>query len=207
MAVINTDRITLIPAMIEFVELLIAEEYARAGKLLDVSVPHGWPSDVEARDGLHHHLQAMKDDAREGLWRIRLIVLRETRTVAGSINLKGQPRESGDVEIGWGVNPEYRRQGIATESAREVIAWAFDQEGVRRIIATIPEDNIASRRVAERLGMRLTDERKRGLPVWELDKLASNLSIKLKGAHVEGRFARAREARRPARSGLIVGRR
>ena len=205
MTVINTDRITLIPATIEFVELLIAQRYERAGKLLNISVPHGWPSDVEARDGLIHHLRAMKDDARESLWRIRLIVLRETRAIIGSINLKGQPTENGDVEIGWGVNPEYRKQRIATEAAREVIAWAFSQDAVRRIIATIPEDNIASQRVAKHLGMRLTNGRKRGLPVWALDKSASLLSIKLKRAHVDEMFAHARQMSPAECCGLVGG--
>lgn len=205
MTVINTDRITLIPATIEFAELLIAQHYERAGNLLNVSVPHGWPNDIEAREGLAHHLRAMKDDARERLWRIRLIVLRESREVIGSINLKGQPVENGDVEIGWGVSPEYRKQGIATEAAREVIAWAFNQEGVRRVIATIPEENIASRRVAERLGMRLTDERKRGLPVWVLDESASQIFIKLKREHVDEMFAHSRETSPAECCGLIGG--
>lgn len=206
MVVLNTDRITLIPATIEFVELLMAHEYERAGKLLGVSVSHGWPQDADARDGLTHHLQAMKDDARECLWRIRLIVLRETGAVAGSINLKGQPDESGDVEIGWGVSPEYRRQGIATEAAREVMAWAFNQEGVRRVIATIPEANVASKGVAERLGMRLTCERKRSLPVWALDRSDSPTSVRLKPSLLEEMFAHARSASPAECCGLVGGR-
>jgi ribosomal-protein-alanine N-acetyltransferase len=110
----------------------------------------------------------MCEDAREESWRIRLIRLRENRMVIGSVNLKGLPRENGDVEIGWGVSPEYQKRGIATEAARAVIEWAFSQEGVKRVTATIPEDNVASIRVAEHLGMNPTGEKRRGLPVWAL---------------------------------------
>ena len=54
-------------------------------------------------------------------WRIRLIVLRENQTVIGSIDLKGSPR-NGDAEIGWGVSPEYQRQGIDTVAA--LVLWS-----------------------------------------------------------------------------------
>jgi [ribosomal protein S5]-alanine N-acetyltransferase len=111
----------------------------------------------------------MEEDASERLWRIRLIVLRSNRTLIGSINLKGPPqRKSGIVEIGWGVTFEYRRQGIAMEATKAVTEWVLSQPGVRRMIATIPDDNPASQSVAKRLGMQRTQEFHRSLPVWEL---------------------------------------
>ena len=168
MSIIRTDRTDLIPATPEFVESLITQEYVRAGKLLNAVVPAGWPHDEAARAGLPIHLRAMREDAREEAWRIRLIMLRENRVVIGSVNLKGLPRENGDVEIGWGVSPEYQKQGIATEAARAVIEWVFSQEGVKRVTATIPEDNVVSIRVAEHLGMKPSEEMRRGLWVWAL---------------------------------------
>ena len=164
MSIINTARLVLIPITPEFIELLLAREYSRAGELLNVLVPSGWPDNEAAQAGLHIHLQALREDARELLWRIRLIVLREGREVVGSINLKGPPRQNKDVEIGWGVNAEHRGQGIAVEAARAVMGWVFSQQRVKRVIATIPEGNVASIRVAERLGMQPTEERKRDLP-------------------------------------------
>ena len=162
MSIIRTDRIDLLPATPVFVESLIAQEYVRAGNLLNAVVPTGWPHDEAARTGLPIHLQSMRENARERLWRIRLIVLRESRVVIGSVNLKGLPKDNGDVEIGWGVSPEYQKRGIATEAARAAIEWAFSQEGARRVIATIPEDNVASIRVSRTLG----DESDRGEAAW-----------------------------------------
>lgn len=156
------------PATAELLELLIAGEHHRAGRLLDVTVPDDWPSDADARAGLRLHLKAIQQDSTELLWRIRLIVLRSNRTVVGSVNLKGPPDEMGNVEIGWGVSAEFRRQGIATEAAKAIITWAFLQPDVDRIIATIPTTNVASIHVAERLGMHLTAEFHRDLPVWAL---------------------------------------
>lgn len=170
MNILHTEQLELVPAPAEFIRLLATGEYERASCLLNVFVPVGWPDDDAARAGLHMHLQAMQENALELLWRIRLIVLRESREVIGSINLKGLPRQNGDVEIGWGVSAEHRRQGIAVEAAGAVVAWVFSQAGVKRVIATIPEDNVASMRVAERLGMSLTQERKHDLPMWVLRK-------------------------------------
>lgn len=169
MDLIQTPRLDLIPATVQFLKLLIADEYTRAGEILGVTVPDGWPNDQDARAGLSIHLADMEEDSSEYLWRIRLIVLRSNRTVIGSINLKGPPEKKGGIiEIGWGVSFEYRRQGIATEAARAVIDWVLSQPGVRRIIATIPDDNPASKEMAKRLGMRCTQESHRNLPVWDL---------------------------------------
>jgi len=170
MSTISTNRVDLITATPEFVQLLIAHEHARAGGLLNVVVPAGWPNDVDARAGLPFHLKALQNNPCELFWRIRLIVWRANRNVIGSINLKGPPDESGTVEVGWGVSPEYRRQGVATEATGAVIEWTFSQPGVERVIATIPADNIASIQVAARLGMHRTGEIRRDLPVWALNR-------------------------------------
>jgi RimJ/RimL family protein N-acetyltransferase len=169
MGILQTPRLNLIPATSEFLKLLIAEEYARAGALLDLTVPEGWPFEEAPRAGLPIHLAAIEEDPSEYLWRIRLIVLHSTRTVIGSINLKGPPEKRGGiVEIGWGVSVEYRQQRIAREAAQAVIDWVLSQPGVRRVIATIPDDNLASKALARRLGMQCTQELHRNLPVWEL---------------------------------------
>jgi hypothetical protein len=100
MSLIQTERCDLIPATIEFLGLLVAGEYRRAGNVLGIIIPDGWPNDAEAQAGLSIHLRAMQENPIELLWRIRLIVLRPTRAVIGAVNLKGPPDESGTVEIG-----------------------------------------------------------------------------------------------------------
>jgi [ribosomal protein S5]-alanine N-acetyltransferase len=169
MDILQTPRLDLLPATNEFMKMVIAEEYTHAGELLGVIVPEGWPFEEAPRAGLSIHLAAIEEEQSEFLWRIRLIVLRSIRTVIGSINLKGPPEiKGGIVEIGWGVSFEYRRQGIATEAAQAVIDWVLSQPGVRRVIATIPDNNLASKDLAKRLGMQCTREVHRDLPVREL---------------------------------------
>jgi [ribosomal protein S5]-alanine N-acetyltransferase len=165
------NSVEIIPAPPEFIKLLIARQYSRAGELMGVVVPQGWPDDPEAVAGLSWHLRAIERDPHEQWWRIRLIVLRLNRTVIGSINLKGMPDRDGSVEIGWGISEDYRGRGIVTRAAAAVMQWAFAQPGVKRVIATIPRNNPRSERVAERLGMKQTGELQRGLPVWAKDRV------------------------------------
>ena len=57
-----------------------------------------------------------------------------------------------DVEAGWAIVPERWGQGLATELARACVEVAFEQLGLREIVAFTLPDNIASRRVMEKAG-------------------------------------------------------
>ncbi len=58
-----------------------------------------------------------------------------------------------DAEIGWTFDPGVWRRGYATEAARAALAWAVGQPGLRTIISITRPDNLASRRVMEKLGL------------------------------------------------------
>jgi len=165
-----TERLVLAPASAEQIRAIIAGEYERASELIGASVPPGWPDDPAAQEGLSWHLSAIERDADQTLWRIPLVINRATGSVIGAINLKGPPTPEGDVEIGWGIQADARDHGFATEASLAVVAWAFTLSTVRRVIATVPEPNKASQKVASRLGMSPTGEMRRGLPVWAIER-------------------------------------
>jgi RimJ/RimL family protein N-acetyltransferase len=58
-----------------------------------------------------------------------------------------------EIEIGWHTRKEAWNQGIATEVAMAARDAAFRRFGVVRLVAMIPPDHTASRRVAEKIGM------------------------------------------------------
>jgi RimJ/RimL family protein N-acetyltransferase len=62
--------------------------------------------------------------------------------------------DSGEVEIGWIVEPSHRNRGVATEAARAVVADLFGRPRVSHVTALIRTPNDPSRRVASKLGMR-----------------------------------------------------
>jgi len=56
------------------------------------------------------------------------------------------------TEVGWAVAKPAYGKGYATEAATAAIDWAFDTLGWTDVIHCIDPENIASQRVAERLG-------------------------------------------------------
>ena len=59
-----------------------------------------------------------------------------------------------EVEIGYRLARSAWGQGYATEAASAVRGYAFTSLGIRRLIALIDPANVASIRVAEKIGMR-----------------------------------------------------
>jgi RimJ/RimL family protein N-acetyltransferase len=59
------------------------------------------------------------------------------------------------TEVGWGLLREAWGRGYATEGAVAAIDWAFEHLGWTGVIHTIAPDNLASQRVARRLGSSL----------------------------------------------------
>jgi len=59
-----------------------------------------------------------------------------------------------EIEIGYRLDPGYWGRGLATEAARAVRDHAFDDLKLPRVISLIHPDNLASRRVAEKNGLR-----------------------------------------------------
>jgi RimJ/RimL family protein N-acetyltransferase len=63
-----------------------------------------------------------------------------------------------EIEIGYRLDPEYWNRGLATEAAQAVRDHAFRDLNLSRVISLIHPDNIASRRVAEKNGMKIEKE-------------------------------------------------
>ncbi|MFK0041104.1 GNAT family N-acetyltransferase [Paenarthrobacter sp. NPDC090517] len=63
-----------------------------------------------------------------------------------------------ELEVGYHVRRDLQGRGYATEAAFACLELARDVLGVARLVAIIHPDNAASRRVAERLGMRQLED-------------------------------------------------
>jgi RimJ/RimL family protein N-acetyltransferase len=63
-----------------------------------------------------------------------------------------QPAEWPGPEVGWGLVRETQGKGYATEGASAAMDWAVDHLGWTDIIHCIDPANVASQKVAERLG-------------------------------------------------------
>lgn len=74
--------------------------------------------------------------------------------VIGEVSLIWRSVADQQAEIGYILHPEVQGQGIATEAARALLAFGFEDVGLHRIYARCDAGNAASARVMQRLGMR-----------------------------------------------------
>lgn len=65
------------------------------------------------------------------------------------MEISGKP----EVEPGYDLRSDYWGQGLATEAALAVRDFAFGELAFSRLISLIRPTNVASRRVAEKIGM------------------------------------------------------
>jgi [ribosomal protein S5]-alanine N-acetyltransferase len=81
-----------------------------------------------------------------------------SNTTIGGGSFKGAPGSDGIVEIAYGIDEPYRRQGYATEIAAALVSFAFADARVRVVCAhTFPAAG-ASPRVLERCGFDRVDD-------------------------------------------------
>lgn len=60
--------------------------------------------------------------------------------------------EHAQPELGWALARAHWGNGYATEAARAVRDWVHRERHVERLVSVIAPDNVASQRVAQRLG-------------------------------------------------------
>lgn len=87
------------------------------------------------------------------------------------------------LEIGWRLHPDVWRQGLATEAAQRMAAFAFERFPIQELVAVRHPDNTASGRVMDRLGMRF-----RGMETWYGRSVATHVVSRQEwqgGLHIE----------------------
>lgn len=80
---------------------------------------------------------------------------KQTQQFLGWFSCRLEDEAPGEVSIGYRLNKAAWDQGYATEGSRAIIQRAFAELDVQCVIATTYEENRASIRVMEKLGMTL----------------------------------------------------
>ena len=137
-------------------EAVLAGRYREAEEELGAALPAD-PIDTAVERFLNHRLGQLRQDPDVQRWLARAIVRREgERLMVGNVGFHGEPGVNAAyaadaVEIGYGVRPEHRRQGYATEAAEALIAWARTQ-GIAHFVASVAPDNEPSLAIIRKLG-------------------------------------------------------
>lgn len=85
-----------------------------------------------------------------------LVVRRSDGRILGDMGTHGPPDAAGCVEIGYTLTPSARGQGIGTAAVAALVGRIAAVPGIRRITAVTGVQNVASRRLLERQGFRIT---------------------------------------------------
>lgn len=138
---IQSARLQLVPATSRALQAAIDGPSALAHHL-NARVPPTWPPeflDEPALLWVKARLEAAPDEAAWWMYFVILPDPRDMPTLIGTGGFKGPPAD-GTVEIGYGIVSDQRRRGYASEAANALVAHAFADERVRRVIAeTLPE--------------------------------------------------------------------
>ncbi len=143
---IETERLTLRP-------LAEADLDEMATLLGDAEALIHWGGPLtreQARDWIARNLARYEKD---GFGRCA-VIWRDTGELVGDCGLISTTVEDAlEIELGWITRRSHWGMGIATEAAAAWRDHAFDALGLERIVSMVHEENVASRRVAEKLGM------------------------------------------------------
>lgn len=82
------------------------------------------------------------------------VILREEERLIGRCGLKVTNPDEREGALWYILNPAYWGRGIIPEAAQALLAYGFGELKLHRVFVDCEPDNIASARVAEKLGMR-----------------------------------------------------
>ncbi|CAL9282429.1 MULTISPECIES: GNAT family N-acetyltransferase [Streptomyces] len=137
-------------ARVRFVELsggvmsaLLAGDLSGAGRTAGISLTEYFTTDA-ARWLWRFRLDQMAADPERARWMVRQAAVGEEGQVVGHAGFHGPPDDVGTVEIGYSVDPAFRRRGYARATLTELLRRAAAEPGVTTVRAAIGPDNVAS---------------------------------------------------------------
>jgi RimJ/RimL family protein N-acetyltransferase len=82
------------------------------------------------------------------------IIDKATDTLIGGCGIRSKNPESRIGDLGYTLQRDFWGKGLATETARRLVSFGFDDLNLHRIWATCDPENIASARVLEKVGFK-----------------------------------------------------
>jgi len=147
--ILRTERLELRPVRDEDVDRIL--EYRNLPEvtrwLLRTEV------DADSFRAAWRHTAQDPDDHSMAVARDGLVIGTVSLDVVDGMGQPGMPSRT-EAQLGYIFDPAYGGCGYATEAVSAMVAYAFDQLGVRRITAGCFADNLASVRILEKIGMR-----------------------------------------------------
>jgi len=145
---LTSERLTLHP--LTLADAAVVQQLAGRREIADttISIPHPY-SEQQAREWIASHAEACAQ-GKGIVFRIHLMRINQ---LIGTIGLREIDQEHSQAELGFWIGTDWWANGYATEAAKRVIRYAFEDLGLNRIYAHHMVRNPASGRVLEKSGM------------------------------------------------------
>lgn len=135
----RTERLVLVPATPDLAGQLLAG-VRPAGR----TAGPGFPSTQDA--------SVLRGVVASGATSAGVWLVERDGVLVGTVGVAGPVSPEGDQELGYGLVPAARGEGVATEAVGAVCALLERRAGVQRLTAEVLPGNAASVRLLHRLG-------------------------------------------------------
>lgn len=149
----ETDRLVLRPRNLSDLEACLQMD---RDKEVAKYIPGPWKNPEEHKQFV---LERINREYPEGLGYWSLFRKEDPDTFSGWILLLPYPHFGSEIEIGWRLNKRCWGRGYATEAASAILNHALSLPRVVTVVADIHPENIASIKVAEKIGLKYTQDR------------------------------------------------
>ena len=157
---LETERLILRPMLATDLDALLLI-------FTDPRVMASFGVELFTREQMGRWLQRNLNHQNEFGYGLFSIILKETGELIGNCGLE-QMEDMGAAELGYDFRSDFWNQGFATEAATAVRDYAFVVLKLPELISLIRVGNLASKRVAEKVGMSLAEEFTRyGIQYWK----------------------------------------
>ena len=157
--VVESERLRLVHLDPDFLRAFLAGRIQEAEDIIEAKLAREFNV---ARWVLEHRLQMIEHDPSQQPWLLRVIVLKENSEVIGDVGFHQKPGSKDlekycdfGLEMGYGIDPEFRRQGYATEAVKAMMRWAHQEHGVDSFFLSTSPENTPSLNLIQKLGFRM----------------------------------------------------
>jgi len=144
---INTDRLIL--REFKYDDLSAVHKYASNPEVVKY-FEWGPNSEKETKEFINKASEAQYKDSR---LKYELAVTIDEKLIGGC-NITITDKNNRQAFIGYCFNKDYWGQGYATETAEALLDFGFNKLKMHRIFATCDVDNVGSRKVLKKVGMK-----------------------------------------------------
>lgn len=164
---------TITPPTIETIRLLLRPMHAADMDALlhifsDPIVMAAFDAAPFDRQQMEQWLQRNLDHQERYGYGLFAVILKANGLLVGDCGLEIMAVDGTvEAELGYDFRSDYWGQGLATEAASAVRDYAFQVLHLPRLVSLIRQRNLASQRVAEKVGLRcITEITRYGQPYW-----------------------------------------